>query len=311
MMLQDEEETQIQVTMYGSDITHYENEFVPFQTYLLSGAFVTESTKAYGNPLHQLTWTFDKGTIVEPIEQLTLWEEFIDLYGNKLLTHLKELQEFPIIVARKVAKPKSTSGLSNRFGTTIQIDPPYPQAIALKTWNNEIKPLLSTYTTKSTTTTGSLLFVPFEEHIVPIVNIQAKYSMCKLNCQYCKQIFPKNWSQRRFYCTTCRRSTHLTSTCQFEVNIQDDTGSTTAMISDKIGEELLSLWQKFMTYIKQLLPLIPVQHKLLGKTFTIQIKKMFAKNKDDIASNLPLLLTAPTTPESSKRKLKQIMTKED
>ncbi|KAK6780238.1 hypothetical protein RDI58_022422 [Solanum bulbocastanum] len=76
---------------------------------------------------------------------------------------------------------------------------------------------------------------------------------------------------------------------------------------------------------KQLLPLIPVQHKLLGKTFTIQIKKLFAKHKDaslaklfimsitekDIASNLPLPLTAPTTPESSKCKLMQIMTKED
>ncbi|KAK6777779.1 hypothetical protein RDI58_024497 [Solanum bulbocastanum] len=104
--------------------------------------------------------------------KLTFWEEFIDLYGNKLLTHLKELQEFPVIVARKVAKPKSSSGLSNRFVTTIQIDPPYPQAIVLKTWSNEIKPRLSTYKTKSTTATGSLLFVPFEEHIVPIVNIQ-------------------------------------------------------------------------------------------------------------------------------------------
>ena len=29
--------------------------------------------------------------------------------------------------------------------------------------------------------------------------------------------------------------------CQFEVTIKDDTGSTTTMISDKIGEELLSL----------------------------------------------------------------------
>lgn len=162
--------------MYGKDITHYEREFVPFQTYLLSMAYVTESTKAYGNPLHEFTWTIDKGTIVEPIEQvippeppllpptllkgtsfdsfdyqaigfkfdilalvingsppsyasngsrihefiiidyqkkptkLTLWEEFIDLYGNKLLKHLKELQDFPVILARKVAKPKSSSG---------------------------------------------------------------------------------------------------------------------------------------------------------------------------------------------------------
>ncbi|WMV22175.1 hypothetical protein MTR67_015560 [Solanum verrucosum] len=56
--------------MYGKDITHYEREFVPFQTYLLSMAYVTESTKAYGNPLHELTWTIGKGTIVEPIEQV-------------------------------------------------------------------------------------------------------------------------------------------------------------------------------------------------------------------------------------------------
>ncbi|WMV19523.1 hypothetical protein MTR67_012908, partial [Solanum verrucosum] len=118
--------------------------------------------------------------------------------------------------------------LSNRFGTTIQIDPLYPQAFALKTWSDEIKPLLSTYTTKNTTATGSLLFVPFEEHIVPIVNtqqqslgqifhVQAQLSIsnetqrfCVLVCSDCKQIFPRNWSQRRFYCTTCRRSIHLT-----------------------------------------------------------------------------------------------------
>ncbi|KAG5581217.1 hypothetical protein H5410_051844 [Solanum commersonii] len=68
--------------------------------------------------------------------KLTLWEEFIDLYGNKLLTHLKKLQDFPVILARKVAKPKSSSSeaFQNRFSTTIQIGPPYSQAIELKTW---------------------------------------------------------------------------------------------------------------------------------------------------------------------------------
>ncbi|XP_049353400.1 uncharacterized protein LOC125817938 [Solanum verrucosum] len=70
MILQDEEETQIKVVMYGTDITHYVNEFVPFQTYFLSGAFVSDSTKAYGNPLYQFTWTIDKGKIVEPIDQV-------------------------------------------------------------------------------------------------------------------------------------------------------------------------------------------------------------------------------------------------
>uniref|UniRef100_A0A3Q7JAS4 Replication factor A C-terminal domain-containing protein n=1 Tax=Solanum lycopersicum TaxID=4081 RepID=A0A3Q7JAS4_SOLLC len=280
--------------MHGTDIAHYANEFVPFQTYLLSGAFVSVSIKAYGIPLHQFSWTIDKGTIVEPIDKvippeqpllpptllkttsfdsfdyqaigfefdilalvingsppsyasngsriqefiiidyerkptkLTLWEEFIDLYGNKLLKHLKEHQEFPVIIARKVAKSKSSSGLSNRFGTTIQIDPPYPQAIALKTWSDEIKLVLNTYTTKSTTATGSLLFVPFEEHIVPIVNIQQQsfgqvfhvqaqllisnetQKFCVLVCSDCKQVFPRIWTQRTFYCTACRRPTQLT-----------------------------------------------------------------------------------------------------
>ncbi|KAG5597986.1 hypothetical protein H5410_039218, partial [Solanum commersonii] len=256
--------------------------------------------------------------------KLTLWEEFIHLYGNKLLTHLKELQNFPVILARKVAKAKSSSGLSNKFGTTIQIDPPYSQAIELKTWSNEIKSLLSTYITKSTTTIRSLSFVPFEEHIVPIVNIQQQslgqifhvqaqllisnetQRLYVLLCSDCKQIFPRNWSQRRFYCTTRRRSTHLTPRCQFDLTIQNGTGSTTTMISNKIGEELLSLT-------------VAEIHEICC------IKKLFAKNKNassakllimsitekDIASNLPLPLTALTTPDSSKHKLKQIMTKED
>ncbi|TMW96685.1 hypothetical protein EJD97_006997, partial [Solanum chilense] len=67
MILQDKEKTQIQVIMYNTNIAYYVNEFVPFQTYLLSGAFVSESTKAY---LHQFSWTIYKGTNFEPIDQV-------------------------------------------------------------------------------------------------------------------------------------------------------------------------------------------------------------------------------------------------
>nr|XP_010315541.1 uncharacterized protein LOC101256635 [Solanum lycopersicum]XP_010315542.1 uncharacterized protein LOC101256635 [Solanum lycopersicum] len=70
MILQDEEETQIQVIMHGTDIAHYANEFVPFQTYLLSGAFVSESIKACGISLHQFSWTIDKGIVFEPIDKV-------------------------------------------------------------------------------------------------------------------------------------------------------------------------------------------------------------------------------------------------
>uniref|UniRef100_M1A443 Uncharacterized protein n=1 Tax=Solanum tuberosum TaxID=4113 RepID=M1A443_SOLTU len=115
-------------------------------------AYVTESTKAYGNLLHEFTWTIDKGTIVEPIEQVIPPEP-------PLLppTLLKDILAFVIN-----GSPPSYASNGSRIHEFIIID--YQ--------SNEIKPLLSTYTTKSTTATGSLLFVPFEEHIVPIVNIQ-------------------------------------------------------------------------------------------------------------------------------------------
>nr|XP_009758172.1 PREDICTED: replication protein A 70 kDa DNA-binding subunit B-like [Nicotiana sylvestris] len=69
--------------------------------------------------------------------KFTLWEDFIDLYGNKLL---KQLNEYPVILARKIGKSLSGgssnkfNGLSSKFSTTIQFNPPYPQATELKSW---------------------------------------------------------------------------------------------------------------------------------------------------------------------------------
>ncbi|XP_070021499.1 replication protein A 70 kDa DNA-binding subunit A-like isoform X2 [Nicotiana tabacum] len=91
--------------------------------------------------------------------KFTLWEDFIDHDGNKLLELLKI--EYPIILAKKVARPKSSSGLTNKFSTRIEINPPYPQANALRTAQQN-EQMLITYTMKSTGPTGSLLFVPFE-----------------------------------------------------------------------------------------------------------------------------------------------------
>ncbi|KAG5630841.1 hypothetical protein H5410_002558 [Solanum commersonii] len=83
----------------------------------------------------------------EKTNKLTLWKEFIDLYGNKLLTHLKELQNFLVKYTHITISPmmkhillkltqtiQQYSGLLNRFGTKIHIDPSYPQAIELKPW---------------------------------------------------------------------------------------------------------------------------------------------------------------------------------
>ncbi|XP_033510600.1 uncharacterized protein [Nicotiana tomentosiformis] len=70
MTLQDKEENQVQAIMYNVDITHFEDLFDPFHTYLVV-APVKESSYLYGNPLNKFTWTIDRSTIVEPIEKVT------------------------------------------------------------------------------------------------------------------------------------------------------------------------------------------------------------------------------------------------
>lgn len=48
----------------------FKMHFVPFQTYLVSTAYVRESTRTYGEPLHQFIWTIDHNKIVEPIAEV-------------------------------------------------------------------------------------------------------------------------------------------------------------------------------------------------------------------------------------------------
>ncbi|XP_075093693.1 uncharacterized protein LOC107772267 isoform X3 [Nicotiana tabacum] len=54
MTLQDEEENQVQTIMFNADITHFEDLFDPFHTYLVSVAQVKESSYLYANSLEQL-----------------------------------------------------------------------------------------------------------------------------------------------------------------------------------------------------------------------------------------------------------------
>ncbi|KAJ8558285.1 hypothetical protein K7X08_005051 [Anisodus acutangulus] len=116
---------------------------------------------------------------------------------------------------------------------------------------------------------------------------------CILACSGCHKLFPRHFSLRVFYCTTCHQSTHLTPRCRFEVTIIDNTGFASTTISDKIGEELLSLTSEEIYGIrchkKQLLPLANVQNKLMGKTFNIQMKMSFTKSQDTLPGKLFIL----------------------
>ncbi|WMV46756.1 hypothetical protein MTR67_040141 [Solanum verrucosum] len=90
-----------------------------------------------------------------------------------------QLHDYPIILARRIGK--SSSGMSNRFvgltsrfNTTIEINPPYPQAAELRTWIKTIETKLVAYKMKSTTPIGFIMLIPFEDEVIYMANIQAQ-----------------------------------------------------------------------------------------------------------------------------------------
>ncbi|KAG5594979.1 hypothetical protein H5410_036211 [Solanum commersonii] len=64
-------------------------------------------------------------------KNLTLLESFIDHDGVQIA---EQLDQYPIILARKVGKSKSSARLTTRFSTIILINPPCPQVVALSAW---------------------------------------------------------------------------------------------------------------------------------------------------------------------------------
>nr|XP_018625464.1 uncharacterized protein LOC104093695 [Nicotiana tomentosiformis] len=103
----------------------------------------------------------------------TIWEEaIIEDEGKKLLT---QFQEYPIIFARRIGVSKyNGTSLTTRFNTTIQINPPYLQCLQLRKWIIENKEMLASFILKSTSASRSLIFVPVDEEIVPIANVQSQ-----------------------------------------------------------------------------------------------------------------------------------------
>ncbi|KAH0640882.1 hypothetical protein KY290_035612 [Solanum tuberosum] len=236
--------------------------------------------------------------------KLTLWEDFIDHEGVKLFN---QLHDYPIILARRIGK--SSSGTSNRFvglmskfNTTIEINPPYPQAAELRTWIKTIETKLVAYKMKSTTPIGSIMLIPFEDEVISMANIQAQppgqvfnveaelslaskdQRFSVLACSNCKQLFTRYNVRREIYCTSCHQSTHLIPRCQFEVTIKDNSGFATSIVSDEIAEKMLHLTSEEIYEIcfikKETLALQNVEDQLNGKIFNIQMKRLFTKKMD-------------------------------
>nr|XP_016487137.1 PREDICTED: uncharacterized protein LOC107807293 [Nicotiana tabacum] len=162
-------------------------------------------------------------------------------------------------------------------------------------WAKENKHMLNEYTLKSTSESHSTLNVaPFEDQIVPISTIlsqstaqsfyvegeislpsefQLFFVLLCSECQHLARIKRK----KKVLCINCKLERMLIPRCEFEVEITDESGTITTMVSDKVAETMLSMTteQVYETTIaqKQLLPVEHIREHLLNKLFKIHLQK--------------------------------------
>lgn len=128
LVLQDEEENQVQATIFSTDITYFENEFAPFKTYLVSVAHVKLPPLGYENPLNKFVWTLDKNTIVEPVEEVKPPEDPLPPPTRLTLTTFNTFEyqskefEFDILAIVINGSPSTKTATGKRIQEFIVMD---------------------------------------------------------------------------------------------------------------------------------------------------------------------------------------------
>ncbi|XP_070048141.1 replication protein A 70 kDa DNA-binding subunit B-like [Nicotiana tomentosiformis] len=192
----------------------------------------------------------------------TIWEDLASNEGTELLRQVRQLQEYPIIVAKRIATTKyhGVSRLATRYNSTILINLLYVQATELRNWANENKQMLIEYTMKSSTESASSLnLVAVDNEILSVSTIAMQTSTAEifyvegeislpdhfqrfylLGCSECNHLV-RSKIKKEIQCINCRLQGMLIPRCYFEVEITDETDTTTATVSEGLGERMLPM----------------------------------------------------------------------
>ncbi|KAM3217032.1 hypothetical protein P3L10_026475 [Capsicum annuum] len=239
----------------------------------------------------------------------TIWGDLADNEGAELLHHL---HEYPVILARRigVTEFRGALRLATRYQSIISTNPQYVQVTTLTNWVKHNERMLLSYTLRSSSlSSSSLNLAPIEDQVLAISTIPEllstsyKVSPWKtlslpdrpqpfylLVCSNCSQFMrPKTkkmvrcfrmtigsqWQQNSFqtqpvYVDKMKR-------CHFEVNIMDASDTIMVMISETLGERILSLTTEQISV--QLLA-----HKL----FKLQLQKPLFRFPDQKAGTLAI-----------------------
>ncbi|KAH0685637.1 hypothetical protein KY290_017159 [Solanum tuberosum] len=228
----------------------------------------------------------------------TLWEDFGEIEGHEIFSKMATDTDLLVILGRSIGI-STYQGLSlqTRYNSTVRVNPNYPQAVALLNWAKENKTMLLRSPSDTTSTSSSIapiIVTPSGQQLISIAEISSAPSMgvfyvqaemaildefqdfCLLECSGCKQ--KKRTKDRKdFECPKCNRKTSLVPRCSFQIDLIDNTGTTTASISAELGEKLLSMTAEDIFDItctkRQSLSLNHVHEMLSNKLFEIQLRK--------------------------------------
>ncbi|KAL3356415.1 hypothetical protein AABB24_017214 [Solanum stoloniferum] len=127
---------------------------------------------------------------------------------------------------------------------------------------------------------------------------------CVLECSGCKQ--KKRTKDRKdFDCPKCNRKTSLVPRCSFQIDLIDNTATTTASISTELGEKLLSMIAEDIFDItctkRQSLSLNRVHEMLSTKVFEIHLRKSSWSSSNTTTTTLSILsyMEKQHTPQSA------------
>ncbi|KAH0713288.1 hypothetical protein KY289_009247 [Solanum tuberosum] len=115
---------------------------------------------------------------------------------------------------------------------------------------------------------------------------------CVLECSGCKQK-KRTKDRKEFDCPKCNRKTALVPRCSFQIDLIDNTTTTTASISADLGEKILSMTAEDIFDItctkRQSLSLTHVHEMLSNKVFTIQLRKSSWASSNTTHATLSIL----------------------
>ncbi|KAH0692190.1 hypothetical protein KY285_019287 [Solanum tuberosum] len=328
LILEDEQECQIRAVMYTDEIEQYAATLKLFNTCIGSRSSLWSSKKmsivviigveklpfvriSEYNIWHS-AFPFSANILNKQNQFLfTLWEDFGEIEGHEISSKMATETDLLVILGRSIGI-STYQGLSlqTRYNSTVR---PTKHIICSTNRAKENKRLLLSSPSATTSTSSSIapmIVTPSGQQLISIAEISSAPSMgvfyvqaemaildefqdfCVLECSGCKQK-KRTKNRKDFDCPKCNRKTFLVPRCSFQIDLIDDTATTTASISAELGEKLLSMTAEDIFDItctkRQSLSLNHVHDMLSSKVFEIQLRKSSWSSSNTITTTLSIL----------------------